>query len=98
MITASYPSQHKIVSIHGIYHIEYLMEDIRVTYKRDTKLKVGDIMIDAKEGDISSFPRWLANALLEQGIIETRNNDISAYVSRALNRERIARPHDLSSI
>jgi DNA replication factor GINS len=98
MITTSHPSQHKIVSIHRIYHIEYLMEDIRVTFKRDMKLKIGEIMIDAKEGDTSSFPRWLANALLEQGIIETRDNDISTYVSRALNRERIARPHDLSGI
>jgi DNA replication factor GINS len=98
MITTSHPSQHKIVSIHRIYHIEYLMEDIRATFKRDMKLKIGEIMIDAKEGDISSFPRWLANTLLEQGIIETRDNDISTYVSRALNRERIARPHDLSGI
>ena len=60
MITTSHPSQHKIVSIHRIYHIEYLMEDIRVTFKRDMKLKIGEIMIDAKEGDMSSLQRWIA--------------------------------------
>ena len=36
--------------------------------------------------------------MVEQGNIEIQDNDISAYVSRALNRERIAKPHDLSGL
>ncbi|HZD81313.1 MAG TPA: hypothetical protein VE076_00430 [Nitrososphaeraceae archaeon] len=67
-------------------------------YKYDTKVAAGSIAIDAKEGDISSLPRWVAKILVEQGNIEIQDNDISAYVSRALNRERIAKPHDLSGL
>jgi len=85
-------------AIQGTYHIEYLMEDVRVMYKHDTKAAAGSIVIDAKEGDISSLPRWVAKILVEQGNIEIQDNDISAYVSRALNRERIAKPHDLSGL
>jgi DNA replication factor GINS len=97
-MTATYPSHPKIETIHNAYHIEYLMEDVRITYKHDVKVTVGDIIIDAKEGDISSIPRWVAKILVEQGTIEIQNNDISAYISRALNRERIAKPHDLSGV
>jgi DNA replication factor GINS len=85
-------------AIQGTYHIEYLMEDVRIIYKYDTKVTAGSIAIDAKEGDISSLPRWVAKILVEQGNIEIQDNDISAYVSRALNRERIAKPHDLSGL
>jgi DNA replication factor GINS len=35
---------------------------------------------------------------LDQGTVEIPDNHVSAYISRALNRERIAKPHDLSGI
>ncbi|HZI70682.1 MAG TPA: hypothetical protein VFD60_05930 [Nitrososphaeraceae archaeon] len=91
-------AHHKIETIQKAYHFEYLMQDIRVTYKRDLKVSVGSTAIDAREGDISSVPRWLGKLLAEQGIIEIQDSDISAYVSRALNRERISKPHDLSGL
>jgi DNA replication factor GINS len=94
----SYYNSNNIESIQNAYRIGYLIEDVRVTYKRDIKIVVGNLMIDAKEGDISSIPRWVAKILVGQDVIEIQDNEISAYLSRALNRERIARPHDLSGI
>src|ERR671936_1258184 len=94
----SYYNSNNIESIQNAYRIGYLIEDVRVTYKRDIKIVVGNLMIDAKEGDISSIPRWVAKILIGQDVIEIQDNEISAYLSRALNRERIARPHDLSGI
>jgi DNA replication factor GINS len=47
---------------------------------------------------MSSLPRWVAKILSEQGAVEIQSNDIAGYVSRAMNRERIAKPHDLSGI
>ena len=93
-------AHHKIETVQSAYHFEYLMQDMRVTYKRDLKVSVGSMTIDAREGDISSVPRWLAKLLAEQGIIEIeiQDSDISAYVSRAFNRERISKPHDLSGL
>ena len=93
-----YISESNIETIQGAYRIDYMLEDLRVTYKRDIKIRVDDIAIDAKEGDISSIPRWVAKILLEQGTVEIPDDHASAYISRALNRERIAKPHDLSGI
>jgi DNA replication factor GINS len=90
--------RRKIETIQSAHHIEYLMEDVRVTYKRESKVSMEGIMIDAREGDISSVPRWLAKVLVEEGIVEIQDNNTSAYVSRALNRERISKPHDLSGL
>jgi DNA replication factor GINS len=93
-----YISESNIETIQGAYRIDYMLEDLRVTYKRDIKIRVDDIAIDAKEGDISSIPRWVAKILLGHNAIEIQESDISTYLSRALNRERIAKSHDLSGL
>jgi DNA replication factor GINS len=91
-------SDNAVKIIQSAYRIEYLTEDIRVSYKQDVNVSVGGVMIDAKQGDISSIPRWVAKILLEQGTVEFPDNNVSSYISRALNRERISKPHDLSGI
>jgi DNA replication factor GINS len=75
-----------------------MAEEVRVSYRKDVQMTVGNLAIDAKEGDMSSLPRWVAKILSEQGAVEIQSNDIAGYVSRAMNRERIAKPHDLSGI
>ncbi len=91
-------AEPRIESVQNIYRMGYMAEEVRVSYKKNVQMTVGNLAIDAKEGDMSSLPRWVAKILSEQGAVEIQNNDIAGYVSRAMNRERIARPHDLSGI
>ncbi|TLX86511.1 MAG: hypothetical protein E6K94_04065 [Thaumarchaeota archaeon] len=85
-------------SIKHTYLLEYLLEEIRVTFKTDVKISIYDIKIDAKEGDIMLLPRWLTKILARKNLIDIQDNEISSYVSKALNRERISKPHDISSV
>jgi DNA replication factor GINS len=91
-------SEPKIEAIQSIYQLGYMLEEVRVTYKEDAKMSVGNIVIDAKEGDMSSLPRWIAKILLEQRTVEIQSHDVTSYVSRTMNRERIAKPHDLTGV
>jgi DNA replication factor GINS len=91
-------SEPRIESIQSIYHLGYMMEDVRVSYKKDVRMGVGPIAINAKEGDMSSLQRWVAEILVEQGAVEIQSNEITSYISRTMNRERIAKPHDLSGV
>jgi DNA replication factor GINS len=43
-------------------------------------------------------PRWLTKILSKKNLIEIQDSEISGYVSKALNRERISKPHDISGI
>jgi DNA replication factor GINS len=61
-------------------------------------MSVGNLVIDAKEGDMSSLPRWTAKILVQQDAVEIQSSDITGYISRTMNRERIAKPHDLSGV
>ena len=91
-------SEPKIEAIQSIYQLGYMLEDVRVTYKEDAKMSVGNIVIDAKEGDMSSLQRWIAKILVDQDAVEIQSSDITGYISRTMNRERIAKPHDLSGV
>jgi DNA replication factor GINS len=91
-------SEPRIEAIQSTYQLGYMMEEVRVSYKKDVKMSVGNIAIDAKEGDMSSLQRWVAKILVEQGAVEIQSNDITGYISRTINRERIAKPHDLSGV
>ena len=92
------PTEPQIEAIQNIYQIGYMTEEVRVSYKKDLRMTVGGISIDAKEGDMSSLQRWVAKILAEQQAVEIQSNDLAGYISRAMNRERIAKPHDLSGI
>lgn len=91
-------TEPRIESIQNIYQVGYLTEEVRVSYKKDVRMAVGGVSIDAKEGDMASLQRWVAKILAEQDAVEIQSSDLAAYVSRAMNRERIAKPHDLSGI
>ncbi len=91
-------SEPRIETIQNVYQLGYMHEEVRVTYKEDAKMSVGNLVIDAKEGDMSSLPRWIAKILVEQDMVEIQSNDAAAYISRTMNRERIAKPHDLSGV
>jgi DNA replication factor GINS len=91
-------SESRIEAIQSIYQLGYMLEEIRVTYKKDSKMSVDNLVIDAKEGDMSSLPRWIAKILVQQDAVEIQSSDITGYISRTMNRERIAKPHDLSGV
>jgi DNA replication factor GINS len=84
--------------LKNTYLLQYLLEEIRVTFKSDVKVSINDINIDAKEGDILLLPRWLAKNLSRKKLIDVQDNETSSYVSKALNRERISKPHDISGV
>jgi DNA replication factor GINS len=85
-------------TIKNTYLLEYLLEETRVTFKSEVKISVNEIKFDAKEGDILLIPRWLTKILSKKNLIDIQDNEISSYVSKALNRERISKPHDISSV
>jgi DNA replication factor GINS len=88
----------RIEAIQNIYTVGFMAEEVRVSFKKDVQMTVGSVVVDAKEGDMSSLPRWVAKILVDHGALEIQAADLAGYISRAMNRERIAKPHDLSGV
>jgi DNA replication factor GINS len=88
------------ISILYIFsNLDYLLKDVRVIYLKDVEIQIHPfVFISAKEGDMTSVPRWISIILNKEGLIEIHDEDNLSYVKRALNRERISSSHVLSAI
>lgn len=79
--------------------LDYILKDVRVIYLRDFELSIRPLVfISAKEGDMTSVPRWISIILNKYDIVEVHDEDQLSYIKRALNRERISQSHMLSTI
>ena len=66
--------------------LEYLLKDVRVIYLKDIEISIRPlIFISAKEGDMTSVPKWISIILSEQGVVEIHDDDQLSYIKRALN-------------
>ncbi len=72
-----------------VYSIGYMAEEVKVRFKKDIKLNIFNISINAKEGDTQTVPRWLASIFQENGLAEIQGRDMNNDLSQALSRERI---------
>lgn len=72
-----------------VYSIGYMTEEVKVRFKKDIKLNIFNISVDAKENDTQTVPRWLANIFQENGLAEVQGRDMSNDLTQALSRERI---------
>ncbi len=89
----------EISILYNFSSLDYLLKDIRVIYLRDFEISIRPlIFISAKEGDMTSIPRWISVILSEHGVVEIHDEDQLSYIKRALNRERISQSHMLSTI
>ncbi|HEX2408982.1 MAG TPA: hypothetical protein VHJ38_17405, partial [Nitrososphaeraceae archaeon] len=62
--------------VQKFYKIKYLMEEIRITFKKNFSIHIDGLALEAKEGEISSIPRWLAQILEENNSIEIQDMDV----------------------
>ncbi len=73
-----------------VYSLGYMIEEVKVSFKKDVKVNIFSISVDAKESDTQTVPRWLARILQENGLAEVQSQDMSNELQRVLSRERTA--------
>jgi DNA replication factor GINS len=81
-----------------VYSIGYMTEEVKVRFKKDVKVNIFTIAIDAKESDTQTVPRWLAHIFEENGLAEVQGQDMGVELLRALSRERIAGSEQISAL
>jgi DNA replication factor GINS len=81
-----------------VYNIGHQLEDVKIRFRKDVKIDIFSINIQAKENEVQHVPRWLAYVLEQNGLVEAQVQDIGVDLLRALSRERIAGNDQLSSL
>ncbi len=87
-----------ISELAHIHSIGYMIEEVKVRFKKNIKINIFQVSVDAKENDTQTIQRWLAQMFEENGLVEIQGQDMGVDLLRALSRERIAGADQISAL
>ena len=65
-----------IQDLKKVHATGYDLEDVKVTFNRDIKIKVSDIDVEGKHGEILNIPRWVARVLEKDNHVLVQDTDM----------------------
>ena len=84
-----------VTQVHAIGHG---LQDVKVTFNHDIKVDTSEISIDAKHGEIISIPRWVADVLASEKLVDVQDTDMIVALKQALVKENVQGDFDLSTL
>lgn len=88
----------EISDLTQVHTIGYGLQDVKVTFNHDIKVDTSDVSIDAKHGEIISIPRWVANVLASEKLVDVQDTDMIVALKQALVKENVQGDFDLSTL
>ena len=78
----------------------YLLSSTRLRVKQKIpKIDIGSIHLESmNEGDAVDLPRWIAEVLINMDVCESQEESFASEVFKAVTREKIAGPDQLSTL
>lgn len=86
---------HYMQEIHQIGH---QMSDVKATMRRDIEIKVGDVSISGKEGEVVGVPLWAGEMLQKGGLADLDEHDAVNDLKQALVKEKVAGEYHLATL
>ena len=87
-----------ISDLTQVHTIGHGLQDIKVTFNHDIKVDASDVSIDAKHGEIISIPRWVADVLASEKLVDVQDTDMIVVLKQALVKENVQGDFDLSTL
>ena len=87
-----------ISDLTQVHTIGHGLQDVKVTFNHDIKVDASDVSIDAKHGEIISIPRWVADVLASEKLVDVQDTDMVVVLKQALVKENVQGDFDLSTL
>jgi DNA replication factor GINS len=88
----------EISDLTQVHTIGHGLQDVKVTFNHDIKIDTSDVSIDAKHGEIISIPRWVADVLVSEKLVDVQDTDMIVALKQALVKENVQGDFDLSTL
>lgn len=88
----------EISDLVQVHTIGYRLQDVKVTFNHDIKVDASDVSIDAKYGEIINIPRWVADVLTSEKLVDVQDTDMIVALKQALVKENVQGDFDLSTL
>lgn len=81
-----------------IHQIGYRLGDVKATISRNIDLRVGEMSISGKEGEVVNVPLWVGEVLQRNGLAELDMHDMVTELKQALIKEQVAGEFQLATL
>ena len=88
----------EISDLTQVHTIGHGLQDVKVTFNHDIKIDASDVSIDAKHGEIISIPRWVADVLVSEKLVDVQDTDMIVALKQALVKENVQGDFDLYTL
>jgi DNA replication factor GINS len=85
----------ELVQVHSI---GYRLQEVKVNFGFDLKINAPTVLIEAKQGEILSISRWIAEVLSSEKIAEVQDTDMIVALKQAVMKENVQGDFDLSTL
>ena len=88
----------EISDLTQVHTLGYSLQDVKVTFNHDIKVSASEVSIDAKHGEILTIPRWVANVLESEKLVDIQDTDMVVALKQGLVKENVQGDFDLSTL
>jgi len=88
----------EISDLTQVHTLGYRLQDVKVTFNHDIKVNASGVSIDAKHGEILTIPRWVANVLESEKLVDIQDTDMIVALKQAIVKENVQGDFDLSTL
>jgi len=81
-----------------VHHTGFDLEDVKVTFLHDLKIKVASVDIEGKQGEILNIPRWVATVLESEKHLTIQETDMIVELKQATVKENVQGEFELATL
>lgn len=87
-----------ISELMQVHSIGYCLQDVKVSFRYDLKIESPLTSLEAKQGDLLSIPRWIAEVLSDEKLVELQDGDMVNALRQATMKENNQGQFNLSEL
>ncbi len=81
-----------------VHHTGFDLEDVKVTFLHDLKIKVASVDIEGKQGEMLNIPRWVATVLESEKHLSIQEKDMIVELKQATVKENVQGEFELATL
>ena len=81
-----------------VHHTGFDLEDVKVTFLHDLKIKVANVDVEGKQGEILNIPRWVATVLESEKHVTIEETDMIVELKQATVKENVQGEFELATL
>jgi DNA replication factor GINS len=84
--------------ITKVHHTGFDLEDVKVTFLHDLKIKVASVDVEGKQGEMLNIPRWVATVLESEKHVTIEETDMIVELKQATVKENVQGEFELATL